>query len=168
MLFFVQIFYSKINLLLLHLVVRMPFSAYLSVEFCYVIFDCPILIVLLDPVSASFKFPFFHRYILIYFFYLRCQTGLQFDLVFSSQHTLTCFLLSTIACCHNLFICPCSLIFHPGFVFVFGFFKENIDFITDQFAPVYISSFNSLMQLVAITFCSLFRFLPWSFSWIVS
>ena len=43
-------------------------STYLLVEFSFFILKCLVLIVLLDPVSVSFKSPFFRQYLLFYLF----------------------------------------------------------------------------------------------------
>ena len=53
----VPIFSFKIVLFLLHPIVgsSRAFSTYLSVEFSFLILECPILFVLLDTVSMSFK-----------------------------------------------------------------------------------------------------------------
>ena len=61
------------------LVCPRAFSTYLLVEFPFFILECFVLIVFLDPVSVSFKFPFFRQYLLIYLFKLKwpCRLGLQ-------------------------------------------------------------------------------------------
>ena len=46
-------------------------------------------------------------------------------LMFSFQYTLACFPFPR---CHSFFTCPSSLISHPGFVFVFGFFRFVVVF----------------------------------------
>ena len=70
---------------------------------------------------------------------------------FLSEHILAFFVcLRIFACCFRYLICVFSLTYHPGFEFLFLFFRGNQIFSLTNFAPAYISSFNSVMLFVEI------------------
>ena len=58
------------------------FSSWSLVDFSLVILEWPVLIVLLDPVSVSFKSPFFRQYLLIYIFKLHFKICQQICICF--------------------------------------------------------------------------------------
>ena len=89
----------------------------------FVSLESLVLIVLLDPVTVSFKCVFRGQYLLIDLFKLHCQTCLLFcsglffpNCVFSFLSTLTY---------HNFFTCFSSLTSYPGFVFLFRFLRRT-------------------------------------------
>ena len=73
--------------------------------FFFVILECPVLFVMVDPVSLSFKHPtFINIFLLIYSWFI---VGLVscFVFVFSSHHISICFFfLKSFVCCHNVYI----------------------------------------------------------------
>ena len=91
------------------------FSTYLWLEFPFVLLEFPVLFVLLDFITVSFFANTF------WFISSSCMVRLVccFGLVFSSQHIPV---FPFIARCHSFFTSRSSLILHPGFVFLFGFF----------------------------------------------
>ena len=68
----------------------------LLVAFSFVILESPVLSTLLEPVSVSFKSPFF-RHLLIHFFKLNCQICLLFCFGLFIP-TYSCALLSQFLC----------------------------------------------------------------------
>ena len=80
--FFVPIFTQKLFcfLYIWSLVCPRAFSSYLLVTFSFVILECPVLFLWLDPVSISFKSLFFHQYPLIYLFKLYSQACQLFSI----------------------------------------------------------------------------------------
>ena len=82
--------------------------------------------------------------------------------LFSSQRILAFFLyLSIFAYCRRILICVFSLISHPGFEFLFIFFRGTRFLAHTIFVPSSICSFNSVMLFV-------FQFLFLLFSILVS
>ena len=96
------IFYTQIVLHPLHAVAGLSLGILhliLDEFFFYVILECPVLFALPDPVSLSFKPPFFRQYLLIYHFKLYCQTSLLIFLSFKPNISLHVFpFFSTFAC----------------------------------------------------------------------
>ena len=76
-----ELFYSLCIQLLVWL---SALSINLLVEFSFIILECSVLFILLDPVLVSFKSLFFCLYLLIYLFLLNCKTCLMF--LFRSFH----------------------------------------------------------------------------------
>ena len=133
----VPIFYSKVVLLpFIRLLVWSPsFSLNLLFEFSLVILETPVLIVLLDPVSVSFKSPFFRQYLSIYLFMLYCQTCLLFCFgLFISKYPCV-FPFLRIFPCYTFFTCPSRLISHSGFIFLYGFLRGTAVLSQTNFAP---------------------------------
>ena len=89
---FIPIFYSQIVLFPLHLVVGI--SPNLLVEFSFVISECLILFLLLDPVSVTFKSPFFRNIFWFFFSSYLVRLVSSFILVFSFQYIPVIFSLS--------------------------------------------------------------------------
>ena len=84
--------------------------------------DDDVLFVLFDPVQIFFEFLFNRQYLLFYLFRLYFQTRLLFcSGLFISIYPSLAFLL---VAAFFFFISPCSLISHPGFVFLFRFPRE--------------------------------------------
>ena len=131
----VPIFYSKLLcfLWLQWFICLCTFSINLFVEFSLVILMSPVLFLLLSPFSVSFNISFFVN--IFWVIFPRCKVRLvcSFVLVFSSQHILVCFsFLDSFVSCRNFFIYLFSVISHPGFVYLFGFFFfGNTDYIVN-------------------------------------
>ena len=85
--------------------------------FSFVIFECPVLFVLLGPIWVSFESPFFCQFIWIFFFLLCCQICLLLSSrYFFIRWVLAHFIsLCSFAGCRSFFICPSILIFYSGF-----------------------------------------------------
>ena len=80
------------------LVCPRAFSTDLLVEFSFVIFECPVLIILLAAVLVSFKLPFFFQCMIINLFKSYCQSWWCFSF------------LNTSTCCGRFFTCRSSQI----------------------------------------------------------
>ena len=94
-------------------------SINLLVEFSFIILECPVLLVLFDPVPVPFECSLIHQYILNNFFQSHCQTSLQFS--FCGLLFPVCFtFLLLFHLFRSFIICP-NFISHPGFLFLFGF-----------------------------------------------
>ena len=59
-------------------------SLHLLVEFLFVVLELPLLSVFFYPLSISFKYSYFHQYILVYFFILYCDFSLRCLFLFVS------------------------------------------------------------------------------------
>ena len=100
------------------LVCAHAFSSYLWVEFSFFILECFVLFVLLDPVSVSFKSPFFWLYY---------QTFLLFWFgLFIPTYPRMFFLFLTIFFCfRNFFICSSCLISYQVLYFCSDSFRQH-------------------------------------------
>ena len=130
----ISIFYSKIILLPMQLVVRWSSCIVdLLVGFSFVILECPVLFALFNLVLITFKSSVFCRYRwLISSSILRLVC--HFILFFSSQHKpFSFFSFSTFDCYRNFFTCSSCLIFPFRFCISDRFPKGNMDFIKDKF-----------------------------------
>ena len=104
------------------LVCPLAFFTYLLIEFSFVIFEGPVLFILLDSVQVSFDSPIFCQGPLIYLCKLFFQTCLQFCFgLFIPIYPCVSSFLNTLSCCRSFFICPSSRISHLCFVSLFGF-----------------------------------------------
>ena len=107
----------------------------LLVEFFFVILECPVFIFFTQSWNILNILSIF-------------IVPVVFLGSFSFRWSSVCFLfLSNFVSCRCFFICPSSIISHPGFVILFGFFGESTYFITDKFC----SSVNELVE-----FCDVF------------
>ena len=114
----IRVLFSKIVLPSLHL-----FASLCSCNFYLLFgrlffryFGISCSIVSLDPVSVSFKLPFFCQYLLINLLYCQICLLFWFSLFLSSIFSCFSFFSTFASCCSSS-----SLISHLGFVFLFGF-----------------------------------------------
>ena len=157
--FFFFIFYSKIVLLLLHLVVDLYLcTIHRLFGRTLQILEGPVLFVFLDTLILPSLANIF------WFKSCTCEAYLQFsngDFFIP----LGFIFLRSFACCRSFFICPLIFISHPVFIFLFGFPILSLTI----FAPVSINSFSSVMLSVGIWFNNSFTFsvsiLTFSQSW---
>ena len=157
---FFSIFYSKIVLFLLPLVVnlslftlpqsigRIFFHNFWIPHFIYIAWSCP------------GTFLVFCQYLLLYFFQLYCQTCqcLSFGCLFFCWVPVYFTFLSTFTCCHSFIICSSCLISHWDFVFLFVFLWGIPVLLMTSFTPVLINLFSSVMLSIGICCNILFTF----------
>ena len=140
------------------------FPINLLVEFHFVILERPVLVVLLDPVSVSFKSPFFRQTLLICLFQLYFQTCLLF--CFFHLDILPCFflpwhlrlLLQFLYLSFSL-ISIQVLYFYSGTLGEHRFYHKQI--LLQQKFTRWIQW--CMLGYLVIT-CLSFRFIPWFFS----
>ena len=103
------------------------FSPYLLVEFSIVVLECPVCLYCLILSRYLFSLPSFtSTFWCIASSCIVCSNRVA--LLFLSQHILAFFFcLRIFVCCRSFLICISSLIFPPGFQFLYG----NPDFFTD-------------------------------------
>ena len=99
----VLIFYTKMVLFLLHLVVDLSFYSLqqIIVRVLILIMECSILFALLDPLQISFESPFFHQYFFnlflrIFLLYLSVIIFLESFLSFELLYILPSLLVSPV------------------------------------------------------------------------
>ena len=119
--FWFSFFYSKFISLTLHPVVGMSSSIlHLLVNRNFFRnLECTVLIVLLDPVSVSFKSPLFRQYILTFLLKLYYKICKLFLFLTVHPNIFQCFspLLCIFACCRTFFSCAIIII-----LFIWEFF----------------------------------------------
>ena len=132
------------------------------VEFSFVISKHPVLFVLLDSILVFFESLFFSLISFDLFFLVLLDLS---SFVFWGSYHFVGFLwllifLSNFICCQSFFIRPSTLIFYPGFVFLFRYIYGMSILLQTSFAPAY----RSVRWCCSLGYISiihlLFRFLP--------
>ena len=133
------------------LILSRTYSIYMLIEFFFVILECPVLFALLDPDPVSFGSPFFHQYLLMYFFRFYGQNCLLVSFYVFSFHCVFMY--------YTFFVV--SLVVVTLFVFLASFSVQVSSFCSGSygryqfyhllvFAPAQISSFSSVMLSTGI------------------
>ena len=95
------------------------------IEFSFFILEGFLLLLLLDIILVIPETLFFHQYPLINLFQLYCKFCLlSFFCLFISLFPSVFSFQGIFTSSRSFFICPSFLIFHPDFVFIFGFLRE--------------------------------------------
>ena len=124
------------------------------VDLSFIIFESPVLFVLLDSIPLTFVSTFFRQYLLIYFFRLYCyfHQCLSFCNIFILFGSSAFYLTYQLHFLSQLLYFSFILISHPCFVYLFGFLWGCLFYHQQVFL---LHLFSSLILSVGIYFNNL-------------